>query len=51
MTSHRLRDNYYKPEIIMQKGAFEKLMRGMIRQKSQSMDFSYDDDVSGNFFY
>lgn len=45
-SSHRLMNNYYKPDILTQKQGLEKVMRGMVSQKSQSMDFSYDEDVS-----
>lgn len=46
LASHRLIDNYFKPELVSQKGGLEKILRGMISQKSQKMDFNYDDDVS-----
>ena len=46
MASHRLMNNYFKPELVSQKGGLEKVLRGMISQKSQGLDFNYDDDVS-----
>lgn len=45
MTSHRLKDNYYKPDIVSQKGGLAKLLRGMTTQKSQGMDMNYKDDL------
>lgn len=44
-STHRLADNYYNPEIITSKGALEKMLRGMISQSSQELDFNYDNDV------
>lgn len=46
MASHRLMNNYFKPELVLQKGGSEKILRGMITQKSQGLDFNYVDDVS-----
>ncbi|XP_047025775.1 peroxidase-like isoform X1 [Helicoverpa zea] len=45
VTPHRLMNNYYKPELVSQKGSLEKILRGMISQKSQGLDFNYDDDL------
>ncbi|CAH0399183.1 unnamed protein product [Chilo suppressalis] len=41
----RLMDSYFKPEILARKGALQKIMRGMVTQKSQRLDFNYDDDL------
>lgn len=46
MTSLRLNQHYYKPELVAQKTGLEKLLRGMVNQKSQGLDLSYDVDVS-----
>ncbi|KAL0832124.1 hypothetical protein ABMA28_001591 [Loxostege sticticalis] len=43
--SSRLMDSYFKPEILAQKGMVQKLLKGMITQKSQGLDFNYDDDL------
>ncbi|KAJ8719042.1 hypothetical protein PYW07_016598 [Mythimna separata] len=45
MSSQRLMNNYFKPELVSQKGGLEKILRGMISQKSQGLDFNYDDDL------
>ncbi|XP_049871278.1 peroxidase-like isoform X2 [Pectinophora gossypiella] len=45
VTSQRLKHNYYKPEIVAQKDGLKKLMKGMVSEKSQSLDFNYDDDL------
>lgn len=44
-------DSYFKPEILAQKGMVQKLLKGMITQKSQGLDFNYDDDVSFGISY
>lgn len=49
--SSRLMDSYFKPEILAQKGMVQKLLKGMITQKSQGLDFNYDDDVSFGISY
>lgn len=49
VTSSRLVHNYYKPELVAKKGGVEHVLKGMINQKSQSLDFNYDDDVSSIF--
>ncbi|CAK1579399.1 unnamed protein product [Parnassius mnemosyne] len=41
----RLKHNYFKPEIVTKKGGLEKLLRGMVSQKSQDLDLNYDDDL------
>lgn len=51
LTSLRLNQHYYKPELVAQKMGLEKLLRGMVNQKSQGLDLSYDVDVSICFFY
>lgn len=48
ITSLRLVDNYYRPEIIAQKKGLERVLRGMVSQRSQKMDLNYDDDVSSH---
>ncbi|XP_013173904.1 PREDICTED: peroxidase-like isoform X2 [Papilio xuthus] len=45
VVAERLRDNYFKPELITVKGGLEKLLRGMVTQKSQNSDLNYDDDL------
>lgn len=45
VTTYRLKDNYYKPTIVSQKGGLSKLLRGMTTQKSQELDMNYDDDL------
>lgn len=44
MTSHRLGQYYFKPHLVA--GNLEKILRGMVGQKSQELDLNYDDDVS-----
>ncbi|XP_028168588.1 peroxidase-like isoform X1 [Ostrinia furnacalis] len=43
--SSRLVDGYFKPEMVAQKGMMQKLVKGMVTQKSQGLDFNYDDDL------
>ncbi|XP_045535396.1 peroxidase isoform X2 [Papilio machaon] len=45
VVAERLKDNYFKPELITAKGGLEKLLRGMVSQKSQNSDLNYDDDL------
>ncbi|XP_059053482.1 peroxidase-like isoform X2 [Achroia grisella] len=45
VSTSRLMNNYFKPEIVTQKGGLQKILRGMINQNSQRMDFNYDDDL------
>ncbi|XP_073952337.1 salivary peroxidase/catechol oxidase-like isoform X2 [Choristoneura fumiferana] len=43
VTSHRLGQNYFKPQLVA--GNLEKILRGMVGQKSQGLDLNYDDDL------
>ncbi|GBP26022.1 Peroxidase [Eumeta japonica] len=43
--SLRLKEHYYKPQIVTEEGGLEKLLRGMVGQKCQGSDFNYDNDV------
>ncbi|KAM3967062.1 salivary peroxidase/catechol oxidase isoform 2-T2 [Aphomia sociella] len=45
ISTSRLMDNYFKPEILTRKGALQQVLRGMVNQKSQGLDFNYDDDL------
>ncbi|XP_050665220.1 peroxidase-like isoform X1 [Leptidea sinapis] len=45
LASHRLADNYFKPELVAKRGGIEKVLRGMVSQKAQSMDLNYDNDL------
>lgn len=46
VTSHRLGQNFFKPALLTEKKGLENILRGMVNQKSQGLDFNYDDDVS-----
>lgn len=50
VTSHRLGQNYFKPELLTKRKGLENILRGMVSQKSQGLDFNYDDDVSNHLF-
>ncbi|KAI5631375.1 peroxidase domain-containing protein [Phthorimaea operculella] len=45
VTSERLKNHYYKPEIVAKKGGLKKLLKGMVNQKMQALDLNYDDDL------
>ncbi|CAG9579728.1 unnamed protein product [Danaus chrysippus] len=45
VTSHRLRHSYFKPQLLAQKDGVEKILRGMVNQKSQGLDLNYDYDL------
>lgn len=45
VTSLRLGHTYYKPESVVQKKGLERILRGMVSQKMQALDFNYDDDL------
>lgn len=45
VSTSRLMNNYFKPEILTQKGSLQKVLRGMVSQRSQKLDFNYDDDL------
>ncbi|XP_023933908.2 peroxidase isoform X1 [Bicyclus anynana] len=44
-TAHRLKNSYFKPELLAEKKGLENILRGMVNQKSQKLDFNYDDDL------
>ncbi|XP_072950076.1 salivary peroxidase/catechol oxidase-like [Epargyreus clarus] len=44
-SSYRLMHNYLNPEILAKKDGLEMVLRGMVSQKSQGIDFNYDDDL------
>lgn len=45
-SSYRLQNYYFTPELLVKKGALDQLLRGMVNEKGQLVDFNYDDDVS-----
>ncbi|XP_038220482.1 peroxidase-like [Zerene cesonia] len=45
VTSSRLAQFYFRPELVAKKGGIEMLLRGMTSQISQRLDFNYDDDL------
>ncbi|XP_039750758.1 peroxidase-like [Pararge aegeria] len=45
VTAYRLKNSYFKPELVAEKKGLENILRGMVNQKSQKLDFNYDDDL------
>ncbi|XP_068625509.1 peroxidase-like isoform X2 [Battus philenor] len=43
--SERLKENYFKPNLVASSGGLDKILRGMVTQKSQDLDLNYDDDL------
>ncbi|CAF4829679.1 unnamed protein product [Pieris macdunnoughi] len=49
VTSLRLKQTYFKPELIAKKGGLESVLLGMASQKAQDLDFNYDDDLRNHW--
>lgn len=49
VTSHRLGQNYFNPELLTEKKGLENILRGMVSQKTQGLDFNYDDDLRHHY--
>ncbi|CAG9135347.1 unnamed protein product [Plutella xylostella] len=43
--THRLMNYFFNPELVAKKGSLEQILRGMVSEKSQGLDFNYDDDM------
>lgn len=43
--TYELVDHFNRPHIVKSPGKFDKLVRGLISQRSQSMDLHFPDDV------
>ncbi|XP_013194053.2 peroxidase [Amyelois transitella] len=49
ITTSRLMDSFFKPQLLAKHGALKQILKGMISQKSQGLDFNYDDDLHNHW--